>query len=496
MSHRTVFVNNRRQAPLADNDIRGFLDGHITHRWNQPTQSHVRIGRRDDNPSYGEYELFRALQKWSDIILPPGSQLTKAQLRCTIEQGSQSPLHVYLYAVNKDWNTGSGGTRHDNLSAPQTGDVWWNAAAHEQDDWGLPGASFAADDPDLADTTVMPLAVANYHPGDTQLRFSSAALTAYVERKITYAEPLRFLMKLSDFEEDLPGAKLIVFSAEADDDRNVIRRPHLELDWLSPMETKREQKRIMLEYGRTQPLSRIPLSGDDRWIAANFVAAESSSSTTLSSCVTLEVRGGNDTESSLWQVIDQPMKIPKWSWLEVRVLAAADPVSLGLLFTASMRNTWITTGPPAQQQVRWTFVSPSQREHHLTAKYMADFTWTIEYQPDEIGRWQFRWNHHFNDKPFESTVGYFDVVAGTRANIIDQLKRLLADIQSSQALVAVSLTKQFTVRFARLERAAIHCETPESFRTKSGRNLRNLLDEIREALGGTSVPETKPIGHH
>ena len=56
-SHR--FVKGAGYASMDDNDLRGFLDGRFQYGWNQPSQVHVRLGRRHSSPRYGETELFR-----------------------------------------------------------------------------------------------------------------------------------------------------------------------------------------------------------------------------------------------------------------------------------------------------------------------------------------------------------------------------------------------------------------------------------------------------
>lgn len=41
----------------------------------------------------------------------------------------------------------------------------------------------------------------------------------------------------------------------------------------------------------------------------------------------------------------------------------------------------------------------------------------------------------------------------------------------------------YMIRLARLERAALLLETPESFRSESGRELTHLINQVRELLG-------------
>src|SRR5262249_55412584 len=126
--HRTVLVRNDDYAGMEDNDIRGFMDGNFKWGWNQVSQVHVRMGRRPDAPRYADYEVFRVLQRWDKISLPPVSVIPSVSLSLGIEgfTGQPRPLWVMLYAMKKDWNPGEGGTRHDNVSPPNPGEVWWN----------------------------------------------------------------------------------------------------------------------------------------------------------------------------------------------------------------------------------------------------------------------------------------------------------------------------------------------------------------------------------
>src|SRR3972149_2977698 len=47
LRHTSIYVNGPDYTGMEDNDIRGFLDGRFRNGWNQPGQSHVRVGRRE-----------------------------------------------------------------------------------------------------------------------------------------------------------------------------------------------------------------------------------------------------------------------------------------------------------------------------------------------------------------------------------------------------------------------------------------------------------------
>ena len=45
LEHVSVHVRDSNYSGVEDNDIRGFLDGRFKNGWNQPSQTHVRVGR-------------------------------------------------------------------------------------------------------------------------------------------------------------------------------------------------------------------------------------------------------------------------------------------------------------------------------------------------------------------------------------------------------------------------------------------------------------------
>jgi hypothetical protein len=113
--HTSVFVNGPGYAGMEDNDLRGHLDGTFMYGWNQVGQNHVRAGRRKINARYGEYELFRFLQRWSNIDLPPRTTVVEAHLELHVERGPSFPVRVMIYEVKLDWDPGRGGISRDNV---------------------------------------------------------------------------------------------------------------------------------------------------------------------------------------------------------------------------------------------------------------------------------------------------------------------------------------------------------------------------------------------
>src|SRR5690606_25706587 len=87
-SHVSVYANGSDGYDgMEDNDLRGFLDGMFKWGWNQPDQVHVRIGRRGEAPAYGEHGLFRVIQRWSGVELPPGAIVDGARLAPGVDEG-------------------------------------------------------------------------------------------------------------------------------------------------------------------------------------------------------------------------------------------------------------------------------------------------------------------------------------------------------------------------------------------------------------------------
>ncbi len=200
--HTSLLVPGLDYAGMQDNDIRGFPNGRWVHGWNQVGQRHVRLGRSPATSRFGEKEIMRALHRWDDIPLPTNAAVTHVSLEIVVEAGIEDPADVMLYEVHRDWNPGSGGVQRDNTSPPAPGEVWWPEAAHGEEEWGLPGASFPSDDSSLGDVAPSALATAQYLPGTSTLVFSSGVLTGYVQRRVASSKPLLFLLKLSNSDED------------------------------------------------------------------------------------------------------------------------------------------------------------------------------------------------------------------------------------------------------------------------------------------------------
>ena len=465
--HRTDFVPGQGYHGMEDNDIRGFLDGRFLYGWNQATQKYVRTGRIDDVWGYGEYELFRALQRWDQVSLPAGATVEDVELELSVgPQPPESRRSFFLYPVLRDWNPGEGGTGRNNTTPPSQGEVWWNDAEYQRRPWGLPGASSSAD------VGPAPLARSVLEPGGEGIRFRSSALTDHVGGLVEEGRPLLFLIKLQDRQEDTPGSLVHLWSASEGDRRSAGRKPRLSVFWRVPEESLLDVD-ITLEHGRELTL---PVSGGG-W--AEFVPGPESD--------VVELAGLGD--AGVWK----PLKLGRIEEgvPRLRLRAVRDPVRLGEPFSTSFRETWIRTAAPEDQIVPWVFVSPTGRERVLRARFDGDYTWSIEFTPDEVGRWAYSWHHDMDRHRYQSAIEYFDVVLDCLDGAVPALKRFLALVLAG----ADSKMEQsgMMVRFSKLQRHVMRTLGEGGLETEAGVEILGLLTRIREELGGTPVPDEVPL---
>lgn len=492
--HRHVWVRGRDYSGMEDNDIRGFLDGRVVHPWNQPSQIHVRLGRFWRGPNLGEWEVFRVLQRWDGIRLPPGARVVSATMAMAVErgvdptQGVDREMEILLYNVRKDWRPGEGGVERNNTSPAGPGEVWWNEATRGGERWGLPGAGFASDTHPKADTPIMPLAAGRYRPGRPTVAFTSGRLARYVEERSREGEPLLFLVKLSDRLEDSAGTLLNFHSANHGDDRNTVRRPRLILDWLPGDGSHSIEQDILLEHGRSLVLPRIELPGSGpRPFAVSYHPWENAEG---SEDPTVQVRTGRSDQVSGWMPLPGIGELDA-DWVEVKLQAARDPVVIGERFTARLRDTWVRTGPPEAQEVPWTFVSPSGQEHRVLAEFQGDSTWEVIFLPDQVGRWRYRWSQDFLPERYRSAPGSFDVVTGDRDQTLQALRDLAASIEHSDISSWRKRMATFAVPFQRLQRGLLRHQTPEVFDLEADDpgGVGAELDRTRHLLSGRPLPE-------
>lgn len=487
--HTGTWVNGPTYQGHAENDIRGFLDGRYRYAFNQATQIHTRVGRVGVAAwaVLGERELLRTLHRWADIRLPTNARIHRARLELPVEEipEEQRPLDLFLYQVHKDWIPGEGGVERNNFSAPAYGEVWWNEAMRDSVPWGLPGAGYASDVDPRADTPVTPLALTGYHPGDSTIAFESGALATYVQDRVAAGEPLLFLLKLSDHLEDTEGTVFPLYSSNHGDSRNTAYRPRLVLEWSAPGPGRELERPVVLEYGRSLTLPRLPAAGADA-VSATFVPEPGTATPRVL------IRGGRGSEASDW--MDVGTTLPGgWDWLEIRLEGFVNPTSLGQPFRAGFRDTWVPEGTPEEHEVPWIFVSPSGAAHEVMAEYLGDFVWEVEFVPEEIGRWVYQWQQHFVGTRYQSPVGTFDVIVESREAGLAALERLTERIRSSELPPGGQRVEVFGPAFNRLERAILQLETPETFpmhgEAAGPGDVGDLLDAAREAMSGD-----RPLG--
>ena len=483
--HTTTWVQGKDgYAGMEENDLRGDLDGTFKYGWNQPGQGHVRVGRREKSPAYGEHELFRVVARWEGIALPRGAEVEDAVLTMHVEAGPPRPVRLFLYEVHKDWDPGRGGILQDNLSPPKPGEVWWNDIAFGRVPWGRPGVGLASDTDPAADTPVSPLAEAAYEPAAPTLVFQSPTLAAYVERAAGQGAPLRFLLKASDYLEDVPIGAVNLYSGNHGDSRNLARRPSLTVRWRAAAERASWRAPVLLEHGRRLAIPRLAAAGATS-VAVTF---EPEGGEHAPCDPTIEWRGSTAGGEEPWTRRGIGSGGP-WDWIDVRLTAACDPVLLGDPFEAELRDTWIRTAAPEEQEVPWAFVSPVGVVHRVAARYEGDYRWSVRFVPDEAGRWRYTWKQHFAEDPYTSAPGVFDVFVPPE-RVEAATEALLRDLEAWDRREDPVLQIVFAARLARLERAAVDAIPGEKFRNGGGAEVRRRLNAVRAAL---DEPAPDPI---
>ncbi|MEJ2239036.1 MAG: DUF5060 domain-containing protein, partial [Gemmatimonadales bacterium] len=151
---------------------------------------------------------------------------------------------------------------------------------------------------------------------------------------------------------------------------------------------------VSLEYGRTYSLE--PMQAHGASLLSVSLIGENDGD-----LPTLEVVGGVNRTAGTLTPVSQHLIAP-WNWVQVTLVAAHDPVILGQPFVAELKNTWVRTGPPEEQLVPWTFISPSGTTTEIQARYEGKNRWTVEFLPDELGPWQYSWSDDFVENTYHS----------------------------------------------------------------------------------------------
>ncbi len=144
------------------------------------------------------------------------------------------------------------------------------------------------------------MAEAAFEAGDPTIDFQSPAFTSYVDQRVDSGLPLVFLVKLSDYREDLVCSLLTLYSGNHGDRMNPSRRPRLVLRWSSRAKINSIFLRTVLEYGRKYEIGPLNTAG-----ASQIVASFYSEKDTLTP--TFEIRPRSASSVDPWTGIPRPL---------------------------------------------------------------------------------------------------------------------------------------------------------------------------------------------
>jgi hypothetical protein len=160
-----------------------------------------------------------------------------------------------------------------------------------------------------------------------------------------------------------------------------------------------------------------------------------------------------------------------------------DPLPWGDSFEQTVREMWVSDGKPEDHTLTWIFRSPSGAIHEVAADYAGDHQWNVRFDPTELGRWSYVYEHDLNlNHPYRSAEGAFDVVADERSRIHAHLRALARRIAAHDPEDQVDLVSIYGREFWAVERAAMQLETPESYRGPGGRETLDFLTSVRAAM--------------
>jgi hypothetical protein len=240
---------------------------------------------------------------------------------------------------------------------------------------------------------------------------------------------------------------------------------------------------VHLEHERALVLPGLAADGASH-VALSFVARDPSD------VPTLELREGGADQP--WRAA-APVVALRGGPLAVRVRAARNAVPRGAPFEATVRDTWVRSAPPEEQEVTWTFVSPTGEVHRTPAAYEGDSRWSVRFEPDELGRWRGFFEHRLAT-PYRSSDAVFDVVPGDCANVARQLRELPERIRTRYPDIAEQGHGKaplfyFGPEFWHLERAAALCGTSGEPAARAA-ELAEAIREVRRTL----MPWDQPPG--
>lgn len=475
-----TYISNSSTNVMQDNDLRGFLDGTFKKAWAQVTQNHTRVGRRANDPAYGEHELFRTIQKWEAITPPSSGILQDIELKISVESGHTSEVIIYLYSVNKTWVPGSGGVLRNNLSVPNKGEVWWLEKSYKEELWALPGVGFASNSHPNADTPATPLAFYHYKPGEKQISFKSTQLKNYASSQISNKKPLHFLIRLESQTEDTPGIKLQFYSGDYSHEHTKNIRPSIIATWALLNVTNEHVHSLILPQGEKLNFSTPIKNTINKQILVDFKSTN---------CKTpIYIRENN---GSPWRSLPRNIKLENDDG-NFELISGFNPTALNKHFQATIHDTWITSNPPDQQQVFWHFRSPSGNIQTVKSEYKGDYDWKVNFLFDEPGLWHYWWTAEFTDKPYTSNSTKITVYVESIVDVITMLEKLKHEIIQAGITDKDTLHFRSTRKFNALERSLMSMLTPEQYQSPDFKSSRILLNSIRELMSGEPIPETIP----
>jgi hypothetical protein len=233
-------------------------------------------------------------------------------------------------------------------------------------------------------------------------------------------------------------------------------------------------------------LPKLPTKGANRW-AVSFDTKPGYESPEI------EVRGGSSGSSSEWRSAAVAFEAD-WDWIQARVVAARNSVSLGTAFESEFVDTWVPNAEPKDQTVTWHFTDPLGREIELRGAYEGGFRWQVVFHPKVPGRWSYYLDHDLLWPPYRGEQVVFDVLSDDLTIVLDHLEDLAARIDASNLTTPRAKFETFGDEFLRLERAGIQLLTPEEFRSERGAQFSSRVDEIRRELGEALPEQPSALG--
>src|SRR4029450_13096532 len=236
------------------------------------------------------------------------------------------------------------------------------------------------------------------------------------------------------------------------------------------------EREILLEHGRQLELPPIELPPKTEAFSVEFSPRDGAPGAMV------EVMTGEQDQPPEWiEVATVP--IAARGPARVRLIASESPVWLGDSFEAEMRDTWVQTAPPEEPVVAYIFQAPSGRIHRVVADYIGNQRWRVHFEPEELGRWTYRFEQTFTVQGLRGPEAVFDVLVREIEDVVAAIDARAATLESggNQSLTPLEARAHF-VQLMRLERAGGALLGPEGLRGPDGERFRTSLARFRAAL--------------